>query len=412
MNKNNNNNRRLTKAQFLSKPKIKKLPPAEQNRRWQQHLNSSTQQSSQSRVKQRPGNGTRRTGGKLIPKCTIDYLRILTDPFNCQDLTVCIPDLNTSDSFKNISTLRGVMTCNAVAGFGFVYLNPKHVCYDVVSAYPSWRTGGAMTFPPVMVTDGSGATQSINNPFSDAGVALPSAAQKLWTTGTNYAASTFMMDAWGNPTVSTFNRVRARLVGAGLRIRYIGREDALAGLVTVLRQPDNDSIPPIVAAGTPATFDDISGQATSATFPVSRDWATVCWRPMSDEDTEYSGNPLTLTNHQYDAADTLGIESSPKYSMICCVSGCPGGTFEYQAVQYVEYIGRTIAKTRTHSDIAGISAIRNILPDSPPPISTTQYFSEMAQKLFTEYSGDVMTGLGAVVSNPVLRNAARYQLGL
>jgi len=137
-------------------------------------------------------------------------------------------------------------------------------------------------------------------------------------------------------------------VGCGLRVRYIGPELYQGGQLLGLRMPDNSD----AVGKTPAQLYDFS---QAKTFPVSKEWVTLTWKPVAPEEFEY--------------ADTAAL--SFKHSLAFTVTGTTNvsnlsASFEYEYITHMEYIGAVDAITRSHSNIVDMSRIRNATMKDKP----------------------------------------------
>jgi hypothetical protein len=165
---------------------------------------------------------------------------------------------------------------------------------------------------------------------------------------------------WYNGVKNT-RGLSVRPVGVGIRARYIGTTLNMSGRVILARHPDNGDF-----SGTGST--QLLAYQTVNSVPVSRQWQTVCYKPTSSSDYEFSGNPITSSENQKEIVAT--IPNSIKfcsYNLGLFVDGSvPGNAFEFEVVSFYEIAGATDATTRSHTDLAGLSAVRNASQTGPP----------------------------------------------
>lgn len=112
--------------------------------------------------------------------------------------------------------------------------------------------------------------------------------------------------------------VESRRVACGLRVRYTGRSDAMAGMITIADDP-------LLNGFNGMSVSDIRNLKTSDTIEVTREWTTVVWTPIEQSDYEYTNSTTSKT------AATLAL----------VFSGCEAGAqFEWEYVLHYEKIGR------------------------------------------------------------------------
>lgn len=309
-----------TKAQFLSSPKRRNLSKKEQEKRWAQY------QASGSKV--RTVSVKKNANGKAIMKlspCAADYLAALQLPFSTKALA-CIPDMHALPSKKVRVIERGTFS-TGLNGFGWIICAPWVTAKDLpsISATSAGYNGTAQISDPNVVT-----ANVINN-FQ----------AKLPYTSNQFFATT------------TDPGIEARVVGAGLRVRYIGSEMARSGQIAALRHPDNESL---------VGFDDrrFRSYENCKVFPNNREWSYVVYRPAKPNEYEYSRDP-----------HSPGDSNNYKWCLGFHIAGTTSSTgssgpapFEFQFVQFIEYLGKIDAVTRSHVDVTGLSHVRNSIPDS------------------------------------------------
>lgn len=325
----------LSKAEFMNKPKIRKLPKAEQERRWKQHLENASQQvRTGARVNKRLSNRGYTPNTTLVIRnkiaeyhlspCAQHYLLALQVPFSTKQVA-CVPDIHAIPSKKIRVKTRGTFS-TGLDGNGYIVLNPW--CNSSDGSQVGFTTAGLTSsssvlavFPPAVGT--SNAPQP-KIPYSNADFA----------------------DAIPTPGV------QARTVGVGLRIRYIGPELARSGQIAGIRHPDNETLVGL-------SYQDIKSYSTAKTYQNNRSWQYVMWRPSRPDEYHFSVNSCTPSD---------GINYTWSMGFIINgttdTSGSPGpAAFEWETMRYVEYIGNIDNVTRSHVDLVGMSHIRNALPD-------------------------------------------------
>jgi hypothetical protein len=182
------------------------------------------------------------------------------------------------------------------------------------------------------------ATGQTQMPYSD------SQYEYLWYTGTKNTRG-----------------LSIRPVGVGMRVRYIGTNLNQSGRMILARHPDNGDFSGTIASS-------LLDYQTIKTVPVSRQWHNVCYKPTASGDYEFSGNPITNSENQKDIiATTADLVKYCTYNMCIYVDGTvPGNAFEWEVCSFYEIAGATEGTTRSHTDLNGLSAVRNSTQSGPP----------------------------------------------
>jgi hypothetical protein len=164
--------------------------------------------------------------------------------------------------------------------------------------------------------------------------------------------------------------INGRVVGVGVRIRYIGPELARSGQIIAFRSPDNGNM-------LGRTFAEARSLETSKTFSNKRQWVYAMYRPTRPEEYTYSPNGCTASDG-----------ANYKWSLGFCVtgttntSGSPGpAPFEGEVIQFIEYTGNINNVTRTHVDLKAMSHIRNSLPEKSVTENIAQHAYGVASKV-------------------------------
>jgi hypothetical protein len=226
---------------------------------------------------------------------------------------VCIPDIKAKPSFKVQTRVRGFFSIG-VQGVGFVAYNPLCASSDKVVVNFSLNTYDSST---VLI----GATGTLSE-FD-----------------------------YRSPFASTAMRA-SRLVGAGLRIRYVGTELNKSGSQVGIS---------LAVAGSEEihneTYSSIASRPDVDPTPVSRGWRSISWIPADDDYTEFG----TATTGVYNAISNVNATSKMGF----IVEGAAGNKYEFEIVTFREYLSfnnlTVPGTTASHSDMNGISAIRNFI---------------------------------------------------
>jgi len=209
----------------------------------------------------------------------------------------------------------------------------------------SFASSGTTWVAPVVYTNGSYASTQI-------GYANP-------TTGVNPAgaSSTFSLTDVGGTT----NNVSYRLVGAGIRVRYMGTELNRGGRILPYRTRMNDPFISTVAGAV------LLSDPQFITSPTSRTWHGVTYFPAKSTDMSYSNYNVPTTTRG--GANALPTDNY--YIMGCIIDGAPATQpFEFEAVAHFEVIqqneyassGQGGMTTKSHNDPVGFGGIISSIP--------------------------------------------------
>jgi hypothetical protein len=357
------NNRNVKKVSKSSN-RTKQNPPAPQGKRRKRNRRQNTA------VRKAQGL----PGFNLSP-CSRKYLRALTDPFSFV-VGACVPDLRNQPSLKVSTLYRGTFQASITTGFGCLLVAPTTFANDVFFAID---------------TDSSYASGAVP-PFT--GI----------TAGANYQLDSQLPYTWAQFQPSAgFDTYEARLVGCGVRVRYLGTQLNLSGRFVIAQAPEN------VAMSGLSISQILSSQAArSITINSARKWEGIFWQPYSNSDYEYS--QLAVGNLFQNNTNLLLARSIP--SLCIAVDGATStasspSTYEVEIVRYFEFTRRTgvIGMTPTHSDIPGMSAIRDATQATdrkPTPSSSTyNYYMNWISK---------MAGQGISSATPYVMEGARQYM--
>jgi hypothetical protein len=245
------------------------------------------------------------------------------------------------------------MQSSATTGIGYILVNPwaanssSTIIYKTTDAYAG---SGATTFT---LAAGVSAVSSPKFPYTSSEIGI---------TGVKY-----------------------RIVGCGLRVRYTGITLYEGGRAVMLRHPDNTTF---VSNG---TVDGLFDYSQAKTFPVTREWTQVVYKPVAPTDYEYSDLP---------DQPELGV-GAPR-CMAFAVTGTAGpnnssASFEYEVVTHVEYIGKVDAITKSHADVIGMSHIRNATMGDRP----TRHSHKHLVKTLKEIGTDVLESVSPMVMQSI-----------
>lgn len=158
------------------------------------------------------------------------------------------------------------------------------------------------------------------------------------------------------------NGIRKRIVGCGIRVRYIGTELNKGGRMILARHPDGGQLGALTAS-------ELLAFQTVATTNVTREWQSVSFKPTQTADYEFSPRPY---RNDFDGGIPVNTkqlwEDNMNTSMAIFVTGAaPLNSFEWEIVHHVEFTGVTDNVTKSHTDIGGMSIVRNNLDYNDKP---------------------------------------------
>jgi hypothetical protein len=337
----------MNREQFYSKKKIEHLSAKEKEKRWKQHRAAKTSARARpgynrnTKIKVHTVDG-KNYGSMRLTHCASEYANCLIMPFTLHKVA-CIPDLHAVPSKKLRIVLRGTFS-TGTGGYGHLLQSP-------------W----------------CGAKDANQVNFTTASYAL---GETLFNVGAGMSAQVagklpYGVLQWaGNVT----GGIKHRLVGSGLRIRYIGPESSRSGQIVAFREPDNDNLDTL-------TYNRVRELETSATFRNTGEWQYVMYRPAKPSEYEYSPNPC--------ATNDIGLSAVSSYRTqgftitgTTDINGNPSpAPFEYELVSFFEFIGNVSAVTRTHVDLTGMSHVRNALPVKSVTDAPIQYVKQAARAI-------------------------------
>jgi len=237
--------------------------------------------------------------------CTQHYLLSLLNPYDSYG--ACIPSDYPLKSQKVHAFVRGTMVLGTT-GVGFVNARP---------------TSGSETVCVRSTTSTSvGTIATVCSAFTNI---TPSAMAKLPYSITDFSTGL----------------VQARLVSAGLRIRYTGREDARNGIISSVEAQDHEDQDSVTPS---ALFNKENLERTRPEY----DWTCINYSgPVAPGDIEYSNSPTPTGGN---------------YIFSHVVEGVAGDTYEWEFFQSLEYIGtKAVGKTDSHSDIVGYNKVQEVV---------------------------------------------------
>lgn len=293
-----------TRAQFMRRAKIARLPPAERERRWKQHLASvqgGNARAAAAPSRSRPASASTRPArapGAPTSECAQLYLEALLNPWETR-VGACVPTFPALPSAKTKVFVRG-NGATGTNGYGFVTL------YD--AALPC---NNALA---VNVTNGA---------YTGSTLAFAGTGVDAFSSNAPYATGDITADD-----------VNYRVVAQGIRIRYNATELEMGGSVYAVESPSHTSVDGMSA-------NDILQLNRTEQAQFNRDWVGVVWSPVKEEETRYR---------------TAYASGGGSMGILIRAASSSSVTFEFEVFAHVEYVGAKVRQqTPSHTDASGFA---------------------------------------------------------
>jgi len=261
----------------------------------------------------RPANAGDSQGRSGLARPSEDYLRALADPFEGPLAT--IPDFPSLPSRRLRVWSKGFFS-TGTAQFGFIMFDPYAAAANDLDSV--WYSGATY----------AGSVSSVNT--ATVGVAAAKS-------NSDYQASSFVSSGVGN---------QARIVGAGLRIRYSSTELNRGGVVAGATSPNHFTLSGF-------TFDQINAYECSNRFRPQQKWVSALYCPVYNNELIYStglGSRGGILSGAYTPTPIMGffVQAPDASTQIA---------FEYEAFVVLEAQGTNIrGLTPSYSDPTGFAA--------------------------------------------------------
>lgn len=152
----------------------------------------------------------------------------------------------------------------------------------------------------------------------------------------------------------TAGNVEARLVSMGLRVMYMGREDARNGKIASVEAPDHEDLQALSASS-------IAGFECQSRQRPPEGWVYVNYSgPVKPSDIEFVSTPNVLGD---------------QYILNHIIEGTAGDIYDYEFFVNFEYIGRSaVGKTQNHTDTQGYNKVQQVVKTvaSEKPVEPSQ----------------------------------------
>lgn len=263
--------------------------------------------------------------------CAAAYAAVLANPFAHVSMPPCIPTWPAPHSYKRTTRNRFVMATGANK-IGYAVYQPRYYLTGTPSVVTAWTnasfsgTGNTLLLDPI-------------NPAVDTTV------NRMRNEDTNISARTFIVDSDDTETTT----MTKRIVGTGMRIRYIGDNFSQGGVIHVLQRPNGFGQLGATGGYIHATLNDVIAQQSTKRYEVSKSWKTLSYVPIMKDALEYQ-SPEEMAN---DHANVIpGYEESGRSYpfFIVAESSSTGALFEIELIQHVECLSSFYSTSYTKSE--------------------------------------------------------------
>jgi hypothetical protein len=280
-----------------------------------------------------PPSGT--TSNVTLGRCGANYFHALYDPFTVRG-EVCIPGQLAGASRKLTVVSRGQFSLGTAGCGGVAYWPFRMLTSDVF-------VSGLNYFPAIIATGPTYAEDSTNFRFTNS--YKPVADSTVTYTGG--LTSEYTTASLGVGTDGTTVQRNARLVAAGIRVSYEGKEVDRSGQYICWQNP-------MPKATVNAAADDISrflalNQAARVRV-MDSGTAGITYMPRSEADFTY---PIMALNYDTDATYQASIVNRLA-GAIFIVGGQNLAPYTFEAYAHFEVQGAGITTTPTSTDVESI----------------------------------------------------------
>lgn len=279
-----------------------------------------------------------------LTKCARKMAAAAADPFSTMALGACVPIFPARDSQKRHGNIRATFTTTTTNHFGWVAFAPTLAC-DVDCCYTN---GSTTTYDNGIKCTGALSTDVHSHKMTDMG---PGVASLL------------------GGSLLTASSVTGRIVASGLRVRYVGREDARSGSIIMFCDDQHSTVENL-------KHDNLQQLKYSVSFPVSREWTSINVIPGTPDEMNYAKLRPGIANDGDEekrhvsfplcenAVNTKGAQGAP--IMGCYVYGCAAQTFEFEIITHAEYIGSGVRSVSTPNEVdsKGIEVVQEAFHES------------------------------------------------
>jgi hypothetical protein len=308
-----------------------------------------------------------------LPSCTKHYLQSLSDPFHVT-VPVCIPDNHVVPSKKLTVKQRGSFATGSNSE-GYIVFNPFHTGNTSFTHIEGVTT---YTSSPIMYSDGT-----VPHSFIETRMTSGNGVGGTNLTQAPYSIVDFDELPDGSRLGTSGLAIQSRVVGCGLRVRFAGTRLNEGGTVLTFRREDGESTHGY-------TYTLLASRTNTKSSALTNKWHEVTYLPVQPEDYDYCRNGLLGSEGKpgIDSSSDIFLNNSRHNAGFYIKSAAPSQPLEFEFITHIEFLGRTIDSiSKSHSDITGMSHVRNAITQAPPEVQAGPGFF---QNLMTSVSNEII----------------------
>ncbi len=317
-----------------------------------------------------------------VGNCTRYYARAVINPFAYLAEPPCIPDSISMPSNKYTTTCRGVLS-TGVQGTGFILVSPFLMSASGLDSNVSGLD------QPVIYT---------NTSYDQPGLRYNNSSTFVVGTEAANSNSPYNYTNFFDDNVRQF-----RVVGCGVKLRYVGSTFRNQGRVCSFRSPGNVSIP----SGTVVPMSTLLKDNANQVFPVTRAHQYVNYVPDSHYFLGYQTFDSYMPSAGGNSHRAIGF-------LIEGADASVPQSWEFEVIAHFEAIGPNFTYTPSHSDAQGFGGVLSSLPETVPTRggdaeenSLWQRFSQYFDNESTRYVMDRATDVVKIGAGAFANQATR-----
>lgn len=291
---------------------------------------------------------------RFLSGCAADYILGLYNPFATFNKGLCLPDLIAIPTRKIAYTIRGQFTVGEGL-LGWVALNPyvngsaaSDLGTNVNFLAPVWYTGATFINSAVNFTG-----------FNQAGAVVTTA----------HGVPAYWNSSWLNTATQLgeiFNGNRNyRLVAGGIKVQAVGNMMNRQG--TYVLYEDQSNAGTLRTGGSDWTQADLLQDINITRTAVRDGEVGVTFKPRMKDDMEFASDWMDRTSYG-DTITAAIAQDTLVYPvlMIAVFNGSDADVYNFEVRCHYEECGRSVNdKTRSESDIYGLSVAATVINDKP-----------------------------------------------
>jgi len=238
----------------------------------------------------------------------------------------CIPSFPVMKTRRHKAFIRGTFTTGP-DGTGSMVFAPNRLANN----YPATSNYG----PPLIYTNGT-TSGSVQLPTVDDGSAIVTSIFDYESYNTDYV----------EPIPLSTN---TRVVGAGLRTRYVGTELNRGGVLHCVEQPNHETLSDLYVS-------DISQLESYFREPITREWTTLVYTPVLEREMNFNDDPpFTVPINYLNDTHFMGF-------IFAAANVGVTQQFDYEAVVLFEAVGPLIRDlVLSDCDPIGLAMVQNVI---------------------------------------------------